>query len=106
MTEEELLRTFGDAEQRGILAEENETVFGWAGWNRSGDTGFYAHSLYVDGDRPHAYLCLIRELRRLARLCGCGAIEFYVDHDQADYLRRVALVKGIVPVRTVFRWHF
>jgi hypothetical protein len=103
MTEGELWEYFRDTSQRGIVAEEGGKVVGWTGWNRSGETGFYAHSTFCDGEHPHAYAALILALRKTCRLCGCTAIEFYIDTENAWYLKKVQQVTGVREVRRVFQ---
>jgi hypothetical protein len=101
MEDFEIADCFGDLDQRGIVVEEDGKVVGWTGWNTN-DGVFYAHSTFCDDQFPHAYACLVQELRRLCRAAGHAAIRFYVDADNQWYLEKVRQVKGIRAVRHVF----
>lgn len=101
MTTPEVIEHFGDETQSGIVCEAEGRVVGWTGWNAA-DGIFYAHSTFCDDDYPHAYACIVQELRRICRAAGHPAIRFYVDADNAWYLEKVRNVKGVKAVRHVF----
>ena len=104
MTELEVWDHFKDPAQRGILAEENGNTYGWIGWNQTGPTGLYAHSLFCDPDRPEAFACIVQAMRQIRRRLNAPAIQFVVDADNPTLLtltkhNRAKVVSHILEIK-------
>lgn len=87
MTAREAWDYFRDLGQRGFLAEEENEVAGWMGFN-SDDKGLYVHSVFCT-DEGIACAALIQAAIRLARDLNINTIRYIVDAENPHFLRLV-----------------